>query len=162
MNLTAHQRLTLSLQLRRLADENPEVDTYAQHAAIIEQGYTKLYPEVFGTTAEPELDEEVQEEVFEVLSMFRALHPGHTAGADWNPDGNRYYQKFRGFDGNNDPHYGFARFLIEETGRYTESAPEFNSHGNTLDTYRSMLERWKALGKQHELTEEQIDEIIGR
>ncbi|WP_185969931.1 YfbU family protein [Rhizobium straminoryzae] len=158
MNLTSYERLMLSLKLRSLAEEDP---SYAPQAEIIEQGYTFLYSEVFGSTAEPELPQEVQEEVFDILDMFRALHPGHEVGPDWNPEGNRYYQKFRGFDGNNDPHYGFARFLIEKFGRFEESKSELNSHGPTLSTYRGMFRRWKALGKPSSPTEEQIDGIIG-
>jgi uncharacterized protein YfbU (UPF0304 family) len=161
MNLTPYERLTLSLQLRRLAEET-EIESYAQQAEIIESGYTSLYSEVFGSTMEPELDAAIQEEVYAILNMFRALHPGHTAGATWNPSGNRYYQKFRGFDGNDDSHYGFARFLIEKTGRFEESAAEFNSHGDTLSVYRPMVERWKDLGRPFDLSEEQIDHIIGR
>lgn len=161
MNLTPYERLMLSLQLRQLAKENPEIDSYARQAEIIEHGYTALYSEVFGSTAEPELSSEVQEEVFEILNMFRALHPGHAAGDDWDPEGDFYYQKFRGFDGNaGSGHYGFARFFIEDMGRFRESAGEYNSHSETLSTYREMLRRWHGLGRKFELSEEEIRAVL--
>ncbi|GAB5426955.1 MAG: YfbU family protein [Devosia indica] len=162
MNLTPYERLTLSMQLRLLAEQDGD-ETYNQHAAIIENGYSTLYGEVFGTTAEPELPEAVQQDVYEILNMFRALHPGHSAGPDWNPEGEFYMQKFRGFDGNDSGgHYGFARFLIETLGRFEESKGEYNSHSNTLDTYHEMVDRWQALGRPFEMTEEQIKQVIGR
>jgi uncharacterized protein YfbU (UPF0304 family) len=160
MKLSSAERLLLSLNFRQLAEEEP-AGGYDVKAEIIERGYTLLYPDVFGRTGEPELDDSVQREVGEILTMFRALHPGHEAGDDWNPDGDRYYQKFRGFDGNADTgHYGYARFLMEKTRRYEESQREYNSHSDTLDRYRLMLRRWNDLGSPHKVTQEQIDEIV--
>ena len=65
-------------------------------------------------------------------------------------------------DGNDsDGRYGFARFLIEKLGRFEESASEFNSHSNTLDTYHEMVARWQAMGRPFEMSEEQIKQVIG-
>ena len=161
MNLSAYERLTLSMSLRDRA-EREEDKTYNEHAAIIENGYSTLYGEVFGITAEAELSKDVQDDVYEVLNMFRALHPGHVAGPDWNPSGDQYYQKFRGFDGNeSDGRYGFARFLMETLGRFEESRSEYNSHGATLDTYHEMLHRWQGMGRPFQPTTEQINQVLG-
>lgn len=160
MILSSAERLLISMQLRRQHQEEPSVG-YDTQAEIIEQGYTILYPDVFGSTGEPELDRSVQDDVFEILDMFRALHPGHSVGPKWNPSGDRYYQKFRGFDGNaGTGHYSFARFLIKRTRRYEESDGELNSHGPTLARYQEMVGRWKAMGRTHNLTDEQIDRIV--
>ena len=160
MNLTSAERLLIAMELRRQHELEPAVG-YDVQAGIIERGYTSLYGEVFGSTAEPELDQTIQEEVFEILGMFRALHPGHVAGPNWNPEGDYYYQKFRGFDGNaGTGHYSFARFLIEEVRRFEESKGELNSHSSTLPQYRAMLDRWKTMDQPHQLSKQQIDTIL--
>jgi uncharacterized protein YfbU (UPF0304 family) len=161
MNLTPFERLMLSMQLRDRATAEG-IEDYNHQAEIIESGYTALYGEVFGTTAEPELEAEIQQEVFDILSMFRAMHPGHTAGSGWNPSGDFYYQKFRGFDGNDGTgHYGFARFLIERQGKFEESAGDYNSHSPTLNTYLQMLERWEAIGRPYNMSEDQLSTVLG-
>lgn len=46
---------------------------------------------------------------------------------------------FVGFDGNEEPHYGVAKMLIEHLDRFTEwEHRDLNSHHNTLDKYRAM------------------------
>jgi uncharacterized protein len=161
LKLSPVDRLLISMHLRKMAEEEPS-GGYAVQASIIEHGYTSLYGEVFGMTAEPELSEAVQEEVFDILDMFRALHPGLAAGEKWDPKGDRYFQKFRGFDGNDDGgHYGFARFLIKENRRFEESDGELNSHGSTLETYRAMHARWDGMGRPHQMTQDAIKIVVG-
>ena len=52
--------------------------------------------------------------------------------------------EFRGFDGNSDPHFGVASFLVNKMRRFEErKGKEMNSHSHLeLGRYRSMLERY--------------------
>ncbi|MBI2046308.1 MAG: YfbU family protein [Parcubacteria group bacterium] len=55
--------------------------------------------------------------------------------------------KFPGFDGNNEPHFGIARFLIEDMKRFTNFDPQkINSHFPVVDNYLSM---YSEFDKQH-------------
>lgn len=55
------------------------------------------------------------------------------------------YSKFRGFDGNNDPHFGVAATLINKLGRFEEFAGrDLNSHSQaSLPHYRDMFAKFQ-------------------
>ncbi len=47
---------------------------------------------------------------------------------------------FPGFDGNNEPHYGVASFMVNDLGRFSEFAGrDLNSHHQVVDAYKRML-----------------------
>lgn len=49
--------------------------------------------------------------------------------------------RFRGFDGNNERHYGIARHLVDNLGRFEYfKGRELNSHSPSIELYRRMLE----------------------
>lgn len=129
--------------------------------AILEGGYTKLYDSVLRPIGENEASEDMQDEVFEILDMFRALDNARSHG--WTPSNpaNSSNSKFRGFDANNDDHYHFAALLLDQMGLYSESAPNKNSHTSSeLTKYRRMVAEWGRTGKPHPLSHSQADAII--
>jgi uncharacterized protein YfbU (UPF0304 family) len=67
---------------------------------------------------------------------------------------------FEGFDANNEPHYGVARMMIEEMGRWTEfKGRPINSHAQILHRYRQMLERYNGNGAS-KMGGLKLDEIV--
>ena len=65
---------------------------------------------------------------------------------------NRFkWNKFPGFDGNNEEHYGIARFLIEEMQRFTNFDPKnINSHTPMVHRYLEMYSEFNKLRyKEH-------------
>lgn len=56
-----------------------------------------------------------------------------------------HYNQWHGFDGNNDPHYGVARTMIEELGEFEQSRKGVNLNSHTqssLPHYRRMYEKF--------------------
>jgi hypothetical protein len=103
--------------------------------------------------------------VLDILDIFRSLddyiikHPKEKIEAN--------YLYFPGFDGNNESEYlGFARFLIEVQGKFTEQTKYFskndnmNSHRQMLDAYRAMIREWKDLGGTYMNDIRQIAKVI--
>jgi uncharacterized protein len=145
--LTKIERLQLSNQFRilhKLTDD----ETYAINAEIVENGYEGLYYKLF----EPIFDgvsKEVCEETMAILHMYRVIN---NAIATLPPQEQAQIDsekiKFEGFDGNNDDHYHYMSFLVEEMDMWQEYAEaSLNSHSSiTINKYRKMLEVYQLLG----------------
>lgn len=163
MKFTTTERLLLINQFRILEKLDPqEADGYAKMAEILECGYTREYPSLVDWFSE-ELSSEACEEVIDILDMHRSLYHAYDQIEDKSGISARDIQ-FRGFDGNNEHGYlSYADFLINRMGHWQESKNDgdnLNSHHSTLDRYRLMLQRWKVCSKSHELTREDILQII--
>lgn len=116
---------------------------YDRKIQTLESGLLGFYDEVF--SGREETAKEIEKETGDVLSMFRHLeHAVATLPADQQQ---QFSFSFKGFDGNNDPHYSVARFLIEQRGMYDEHAGKnLNSHTRTtLMQYRKMLALYDSL-----------------
>jgi len=72
--------------------------------------------------------------------------------------------KFKGFDGNNEPQIGIARFLIEQLNRFTNfKNRDLNSHMPSIDTYRRMFSVFEPMRQTltgNLLTADQLIEIL--
>ncbi len=125
---------------------------------IVGTGYATQYSDVYTNISDQEASADMQRETLEVLEMFRALYNAELDG--WKPsDPTR--TKFGGFDGNNDDHYFFAQFLLDQRGLYTESAPARNSHSSaTIERYRRMISAWKKAANRYHLTETEAEAIL--
>ena len=152
-------RLLIWNQLEILKTLNPsDATNYESKQEIVASGYSSRYEEIFGQVTAEEASKEMQEEVKDILDMFRALSNATQSG--WVPSDPRR-AKFEGFDANNDDHYSFAGHLIDEAGLWPESAPNKNSHSSaTLDRYRRMLERWHKVVNRYKLTANEAEAII--
>jgi hypothetical protein len=150
MNLTKSERLILFNQYQILEKLDPEnAKDYANAAEIVSSGYTRLYGQELAKMLDTETPPETCEEVTEILDMYRALNTVK-------------HEVFPGFDGNNESeHYSYARFMIEDLGRWNEfKKDDLNSHMGMLYKYRLMLAAWKASPKKHELTPEDCKRIL--
>lgn len=84
------------------------------------------------------------QETYDIFEMFRSIRhatdqllPAEQAEIKALP-----FYEFRGFDGNNDEHYGISATMLNELGYYSEFK-HLNSHSQaTLPRYRKMLTIW--------------------
>jgi hypothetical protein len=70
--------------------------------------------------------------------------------------------RYEGFDGNNDKHYGVARFIIKHLEGFDEFESALNSHSRgTLPMYRRMLAAYKTISPTSRyLSGAQLVEIV--
>ncbi|HMJ47872.1 MAG TPA: YfbU family protein [Ferruginibacter sp.] len=143
------ERAMLANQFRILSLLQPnEAESYDEKAEIFESGYSGLYSEALSNIDTDEISDEICTETHDILTMFRyiknakeRLSAAELAGLDLPKI------KFEGFDGNNDPHYHFAIFMIEKQKKYEEHDPNgLNSHSMTsMIKYRKMLPVYKEI-----------------
>lgn len=152
-------RLIISNQLEILKHLDPDQsDEYERQQEIVRSGYTSRYNEVFNDLSEEEADEKMQQEVWDILGMFRALNTARLDG--WVPS-DPDAAKYEGFDGNHDPHHWFAGHLLDRNNLFEESAPNKNSHtSSSLPRYRRMLAVWKKSAEIYNLTHAEAEAII--
>lgn len=104
----------------------------------------RTYPGLFDS--EPPADEVVKETT-DILWMFGIIESSiaRLSGAEAAEAAGWYYNQWRGFDGNNDPHYGVAHTMITTLGDFGESRKgiNLNSHSQTtLPHYLEMYEKF--------------------
>lgn len=152
-------RLIISNQLEILKHLNPDQkDEYERQQEIVRSGYTSRYNEVFNDLSEEEADTKMQQEVWDILGMFRALNFARLGG--WAPS-DPASAAYKGFDANNDPHQWFAAHLLDTSRLFEESAPNKNSHSSaSLLTYRRMLAVWKKSANTYQITNDEAEAII--
>lgn len=150
MKLDKKDRLIIANQLRILEATHPkEAERYAGYRKALEDGYELHYAGLFECIADP-MPPEDSREVQHVLEMFSQMklafeRIGKTKGIKKDD------VRFAGFDpGTEAQPYAYARYLIEDLGRYDEirdkkKRRDFESTLPTLPMYRRMLEVWKAL-----------------
>lgn len=123
---------------------------------ILEEGYTGQYGEVF-IVNEKEISYDVCLETHDILTMFRCISNAIYSLNDEEIESLDFYKlRFKGFDANQDKHYDYAKFMIEEQGRWLEHKELYlNSHNsNTILEYRRMLRVYKKIihSNKHEFT----------
>jgi len=126
-------------------------------------GYEYEYDEIT-QHLQPAMEYGDNKEVIDILDMFRAIHNACNTNVDCVDLDSRYL-KFGGFDGNFEgAQYLYARFLLENKGLFQESKPEtsdgYNSHYRLLPKYRRMVKVWRESIHIHDLTHEEIANII--
>jgi uncharacterized protein YfbU (UPF0304 family) len=165
MKLTKVERLMLINQLKILEKLYPEeADYYAQHHTALAEGYTLHYSWLFETIFD-DLPEEECREVLNVLDMYRAITRAVSSLDDGDSLKEHYLSRFRGFDGNEETKLmAYTRYFIIDLDRYRELRHEddddFNSHSHMLEKYRRMLQVWTTLPKKHELSRDDLDQIL--
>lgn len=154
------ERLTLWNQYEILKRLNPEsAKEYEKNQEIVSDGYEQFYADINPSINRETVKEDVSQEVLDILDMFRAIN--------FSCDRLKYLPKgrnaeFDGFDGNAaGPHYGLARFVRKTLGLFEEmeGRPDNSHTSSSLGTYRRMMAEWQKLGKPHQLTAEQIEQI---
>jgi uncharacterized protein YfbU (UPF0304 family) len=92
--------------------------------------------------------DEVVKETGDILWMFSIIEDSITrlSGAEAEEAKGWFNNKWNGFDGNNDDHYGVARTMIEELGEFSQSRQGVNLNSHTqssLPQYRRMYETFE-------------------
>jgi len=166
MDLTKKDRIFLINQYRILASlyEN-ESDHYNELIEILQSGYEIFYSMIDEWVFD-DMPKERGRLVLSILDFYRAIEDlKRSCKSEVLTE--HYYSFFRGFDGNNETEYmGFARFLINNQGKFAEQQQylmkndSLNSHMPMVEKYQRILDKWKELGKNWKLTEEQAIEIL--
>lgn len=166
MELTKKERLAFIYQLRILEALYPnEATFFVQKRTALEEGFA-LHYEWLVEHLNDELSEADCREVLDILDMYRAITFGLRKLNDGDALRKHRLAKFLGFDGNHEgPLMAYTRYFIVDLERYDElrdgKMPSFNSHTRMLGAYRDMLERWKGIDKNFELSREQIASVLG-
>lgn len=159
--LTRAERLVLWNQYEILKTLHPEdKESYEERQEILENGYEQFYGDLHLAIDKSAVSSNETREVQDILDMYRALH-NSCEKVGYKPDG--LWATFAGFDGNHEhPQFGIAQFLRRTRGLWPElsDAPD-DSHMSALPKYRSMLDAWQRLGRKHELSKVEINEIFG-
>ena len=165
MELDKKERLILVNQLKILEKLYPdEASYYAQHRKALEEGYSLHYRWLI-ENIDDEMSNDDCREVLDILDMFRAITFANRELSDDEKLQEREI-RFEGFDGNNETkQMSYTRFFIADLGRYKELRDEpefddFNSHGRRLDKYQRMLSVWQSLPDKHDLTKDEIVQIL--
>ncbi|WP_112384010.1 YfbU family protein [Sphingomonas carotinifaciens] len=121
----------------------------------------RVYPGIFDSE---EPSDEVVKETGDILWMFSIIESsvGRLSGAAADEAKGWHYKQWRGFDGNNDPHYGVARTMIETLGEFSDSRKgvNLNSHTqSTLPRYRRMYEKFHAYVQASEASPLSVDAL---
>jgi len=163
MELTKKDRVFLINQyeiLKRLDPDNSS--RYEELIEILRDGY-----EIFYSMVDEWIDEDMPQNegkfVLDILNIYRAIENYKRNNPKDKDITEHPRSHFMGFDGNNETSYmAFTRFLIEKQNKFAEQLPyrektdNFNSHMPVLDKYRSMLDKWIELGRNFELSKEDI------
>ncbi|HFE9685132.1 TPA: YfbU family protein [Clostridium perfringens] len=168
MDLNDKERLILFNQyeiLKRLNKD--EYNDYEVKQEILLNGFKYNYDELIEGFSE-ETKTEISEFVFDVLQMHRVLLFSYE---DLTPEEKKEINlgdiKFRGFDGNEEiDYYMYAQFVLKKLKRfeeiYDDGKVEFNSHWNTLNRYKRMLNTWNEVstGRYNNISLQDIKKII--
>ena len=162
--LSFSERWILANQYRILEMLDPDRAEFHRRAVtILENGFEDEYREAAQYNVEsPSIAPEVSEEVKDILQMFREMQWVREKIDDpailESP-----LLEFWGFDGNNThDHLFYASFLLE-LGQFRElgNRPTWDSHSDTIETYRSMVRAWKALPRHGlRMTKEDVQAIL--
>ena len=142
MQLKQTERLILANQNRILAfldEENSH--NYLFKAEILENGYEGLFYECFESISDG-VSDEICKETHDILTMYRVINNLIGTLSDEQIASLQLEKiKFKGFDANNDDHYGFMTFLIDKADLYKELKNKYlNSHSIlSIEIYRRML-----------------------
>ena len=130
---------------------------YRRFQTILIEGHVDHYIDLFDGLAD-ETSEEVMTEVRSILNAFRALSNFESE----NPDSELKIPHFEGFDGNEETsHYNYARFLIEDLGRYGEQKDaELDSDAHMIPRYSVIIDRWRKRESREQLNQEDVRYIV--
>ena len=156
------------LILERLAELNPkgggteyDVEGLRSCRTAVEEGYEWAYESLIPRIAEKTMSEEQSREVLDILSMFEWMEKAWD-GSDDKRNIPEHMIRFGGWDGNNEgDQMGFAAFFCEG-GRRFQSLGErayANAHMPTLQRYRPMLDAFRKLPQQYELSMDDVEKI---
>lgn len=166
MDLTKKDRVFLINQYRILAALNSdEADHYNELIEILQSGYEIFYSMIDEWVSDDMPSDECKF-VLDILSIYRVIEDLKRSSKNGKLI-SHHFAYFMGFDGNNETqHMSFARFLINEQGKFGEQQQYLrkndglNSHMPMIEKYRRMISKWKELGEKWQFSEDQALEIL--
>ncbi|MBM7049609.1 MULTISPECIES: YfbU family protein [Rhizobium] len=168
MRLSQGEKLIL-MALAAAKDGKDELDLDFIRRAIYSGNTWALTWEFSGIPAE-DTEPGIADETAEIMSMWSYIERsvGELPVAEreqLEKDAYPHSLSFSGFDGNHDPHYSVASFLVKDMGRFEEfKERSLNSHTqSSLPTYRRMLSAYKAELRNLGFTSRSLpaDKILG-
>lgn len=144
--------------MRGQAKPGDDTSYYDQSQKILEVGLQSRFSELGPHIDTEGISDDVYEEVAGILDMFSTLQ---SSARDLKYTPKSSLVEFRGFDGNNEGrHFTCASVLRKDMGLWGDlkHLPD-NSHSMVLDTYRRMFRNWNALGKKHQLSAVEIEDV---
>lgn len=149
MQLTDGERL-IAVMLAEVMEAlklNQELDPALIKSLVINNdgwALRRKYSAIFASEAP---SDDVVRATGDILWMFGIIEGSiaRLTGAEAEEAQSWHYNQWRGFDGNNDPHYGVARTMIEELGEFEHSCKGVNLNSHTqssLPRYRRMYEKF--------------------
>ena len=178
MKLSKVERLILADEFQLLSmEENSYIlnETAKNYSTILLDGYELLYDDIFSGMNET-ISSEKCRFVIDILSMYRNISNSYRDLLEKNPDLSLTEEDiaFKGFDGNGEGEYNFAKFFIEDYDRFGDLVEnkymELNSHSSSsisryekeLENYNKIIDDKKEKNKMNylDLTEEEIKSIL--
>lgn len=157
---------------KHLKVERQEIDPDLVLTSIFNDKLWGLKWQYDGIFNAPEANPPAVEETANILNMYRKLTPDYEALSTEDQERVKAaathwadYVKFKGFDANNDEHYGIVSYMVKDLGRFQELKDAYlNSHSQAeLQIYRRMLRAFnqiQAPAVGHRLTADQIIQIL--
>jgi uncharacterized protein YfbU (UPF0304 family) len=158
----SYNQYTILQKLSLIQGDEHEAEFYELRAKIVSEGYLYDYYMLTECIAD-DFSLEDAKLVWDTLDMYSAIYYSYSRIE--NPKLTSEQIHFEGFDGNYETRsMVYCRFIINELARYTEFKEngynDYNSHCQRSDKYKAMIEKWNDMGKNYELNEEQIEELI--
>ena len=161
--LSIVERQILANQFRILERIEDDKDYYRTKAEILENGFTGRYSEIFLLNNE-EMPFEICRETSEILTMYRRINNSiATLSEQEKEEMDLDKIKFEGFDGNDDWHYHYMEYMVENLNLWKEHKGNYlNSHSSfPIEKYRKLLEfQNKALRDKMDLSKEDLEKMI--
>ncbi|REE07808.1 uncharacterized protein YfbU (UPF0304 family) [Winogradskyella pacifica] len=160
--LTIVERQILANQFRILAQIEENGEHHSISAEILERGLTGQYHSVFNVYNE-EKSIEICNETSEILNMYRRINNTIAGLSEAERDELDLERiQFDGFDANNDPHYHYMTFLVENMNLWQEHSGNYlNSHTQaSLAKYRRMLDYQNQLDNPNNIGIEDLRNYI--
>lgn len=163
MTLTLAERLILINQYRILANQDPSLKTECDYnIRVLEAGFEIEYRDLHSDLDPDVITVEQSRQVLDIFEMYRALQGSYDKLG--RPDSiSEEDLLFQGFDGNNEAGYvDYAYHVLDEQGRYEslDRVDDLGGYPNSLSVYGRMLEEWRYLGRNFNLSEAEITHIL--
>ena len=170
MNISRIMNKTERLILRMLCDlyRPPEKREFNPEFVSKATAFGHLWALDWEYGVDPQRSEEEAKETAAILDMWRLIEANfdrlsteekeRVISATETP---AQYLRFEGFDGNDEPHYGIARFMIKDMGRWKVFRDrELNCHYPSTDGYLRMLSVYRDVRSGSFTAELTVDQLI--
>jgi len=158
MKFTDTERVILANQyeiLGKLGDDQAYLDL----AENLRDGHEWIYKQKIFVS--PIFTEEKSDFVVSILELYEAIQNSFDSLSDKGSlTADRV--KFPGFDGNNEGEYMRFFSALVENDQFAHVKANKNSHMQKVSTYTNMLDKWESLGKDYQLSLDDIEAILGR